>query len=222
MVAPSPLGAPLRSSVSRTHSMRGLENSAMLRGFGHGSPGALRGIGVTVRASASADRERWVSALLEDRAVRVGVSGQLSSVSKPTLDLSAPVLGQGAYGRVLATRTFGGHSSATKIIETRGPEDSLRWLEGEARIHFRAAAREGHAFILRPLEAYATQDRFVLVLERAESNLVRSSRCFTPREALRGLSAVADAALHLARLGIVHDDLCPQNIFVVPGSDGDP
>jgi class 3 adenylate cyclase/predicted ATPase len=127
------------------------------------------------------------------------------------------LLGKGAMGAVFLARDHVlERTVAVKFIfaaEHVSSEEMVRLVRQEAR----AAARLNHESIMRVFDLDTFQGMPFLVMEHLEGQSLASIAARTAIDTLRATRILADVARGLAhahRIGVVHCDLKPSNIFI--------
>ncbi len=131
------------------------------------------------------------------------------------------LIGSGSVGRVyLAEHLHLGRPSAIKVLKQQFTDDSN--IIGRFRREARATSRLVHQGIVR-VEAFGSTDDqlFFLVLEYVEGpslrSLIKDSEGFVPLErALEILRQLSDAVAYAHHQGVIHRDLKPDNVLLIP------
>ncbi len=127
------------------------------------------------------------------------------------------LLGKGGMGEVWLARDLTlGRKIALKVLRT----ETLR-LDGLARREGQTTARFSHAHIVQIYSMGEHEGHPWLALELVDGGSLRDRLRAGPVAALEGarlLRGVADALAHAHSVGVVHQDLKPENVLV--GADG--
>jgi len=158
--------------------------------------------------------------------VRLGVDEQIlpGSLLLDRYEILS-VLGQGGLGTVyLAEHVELGRKIAIKILAREWSRSSfvVRRFRAEAR----TAASIGHPNIIQMHDAGVFSDgRLFLVMEFVEGvelcEVLRDERPLAPLRACQIMLQVGLALEAVHALGVIHRDLKPGNIMLVPGADGE-
>jgi tetratricopeptide (TPR) repeat protein len=175
------------------------------------------------------DRAAWLAIRCADQDwLRIEVEGLLSFAPAEAVPQEPEWPARMSRGRLLGR---GGFSDVYAVIdETWGPiaVKRLRTLSGEALLHFKNEFRlvkerlGGCPYIVRLHELLEYGSEWLLLMEQLHGETLRerldhTSATLDPSAVNKILAQIADGLNALHRVGILHRDLKPGNVWIKPG-----